>query len=219
MSFINKKEIFFFDELSEIVLKLPLKFLEIKKETIKFNDLKLFGLASNNKKLNNYIKEIEEQNSLQKIKDNQYILQNYTIFFNEDKYCINYISRLTKKEKKQLGFNETNIEEEITIFYLDYLFPLIEEIFSNITYETLKISSMYLYQQLPAQSQGGLLELIISEYVKNKKLFLLYNISYCETIDNFVSNEFFIQNFSTRKTNILRIFIENKNKKSYKKKS
>ena len=218
MSFINKKEIFFFDELSEIVLKLPLKFLEIKKETIKFNDLKLFGLASNNKKLNNYIKEIEEQNSLQKIKDNQYILQNYTIFFNEDKYCINYISRLTKKEKKQLGFNDTNIEEEITIFYLDYLFPLMEEIFSNITYETLKISSMYLYQQLPAQSQGGLLELIISEYVKNKKLFLLYNISYCETIDNFVSNEFFIQNFSTRKTNTLRTFIENKNKKSYKKK-
>ena len=139
-------------------------------------------------------------------------------FFNEDKYCYNYISKLTKKEKNKLGFIESNIDSEITIFYLDYLFPYVEEIFSNITYETISKSSQYLFDLLPAQSKAGLLELIISEYVKNKKSFLKYNISYCETIENFVPNAFFIQNYTTRKTNTLRTFIENKIQKSNKKK-
>ena len=102
------------------------------------------------------------------------ILNNYVKFFNEDKYCYNYISKLTKKEKNKLGFIESNIDTEITIFYLDYLFPYVEEIFSNITYETISKSSQYLFDLLPAQSKAGLLELIISEYVKNKKSFLKY---------------------------------------------
>ena len=221
MSLINKREIFVFNELSNALLYFPLKFLEIKKENIKINDLKLFGLASNNKKIQNFIEEIESfepDTSKRKIKTEQYILNNYVKFFNEDKYCYNYISKLTKKEKNKLGFIESNIDSEITIFYLDYLFPYVEEIFSNITYETISKSSQYLFDLLPAQSKAGLLELIISEYVKNKKSFLKYNISYCETIENFVPNAFFIQNYTTRKTNTLRTFIENKIQKSNKKK-
>ena len=221
MSLINKKEIFFFDELSSTVAKYPLKFLEIKKENIKINELKLFGLASNNQKIKNYTKDIESikpSDSKNKIRTNQYILENYVIFFNEDKYCFNYISKLTEKEKNKLGFIESNIDSEITIFYLDYLFPFIEEIFSNIIYGILSISSKYIFDRLPAQSKGGLLELIISENVKNSKKCLLYNICDCETVENFVPNAFFIQNYITRKINTLRTFIENKNQKLYKKK-
>jgi len=221
MSLINKREIFFFDELSSTVAKYPLKFLEIKKEKIKINELKLFGLASNNQKIKNYtedLESIEPKDSKSKIRTNQFILENYVMFFNEDKYCFNYISKLTEKEKNKLGFIESNINPEITIFYLDYLFPFIEEIFSNIIYDILSISSKYIFELLPAQSKGGLLELIISEKVKNSKKCLLYNISDCETVENFVPNAFFIQNYITRKINTLRTFIENKNQKLYKKK-
>ena len=101
MTIINKKEIFFFDDLSEAILKFPLKFLEIKKETIKINDLKLYGLASNNTKINDFIKDVEKNNLKNKIEEDQYILSNYVRFFNEDKYCFNYISRLTEKKKKK----------------------------------------------------------------------------------------------------------------------
>ena len=221
MSLINKKEIFFFDELSDVVLKYPLKFLEIKKENIKINDLKLFGLVSNNQKIKNYIKDIESINfddSNNTIIINHYILENYVMFFNEDKFCFNYISKLTEKEKNKLGFIQSNIDSEITIFYLDYLFPFIEEIFSNIIYETISISSLYLFEQIPSYLKERLLKLIISENVKKNKKFLLYCIFDCEIVENFVPNAFFIQNYITRETNTLRTFIENKNQILNKKK-
>ena len=218
MSVINRREIFFFDELSEAFSKYPLEFLELKKETIKINDLKLYGLASNNQKINKFIKELEEINLVQTLKEKQNIIQNYILFFNEDNYCFNYISKLTENEKKKLGFNNVTIEADITIFYLDYLFPLIDEIFSFLTYQLISISPEYLFNQLPNYYKNEFLELIIREQVKNKKIFLRYYISYCETLDNFVPNEFFIQNYATRKTNSLRTFIDNKNQNSYNKK-
>lgn len=219
MSFINKKEIFFFDDLSEIVLKLPLKFLEIKKETMKINDLKLFGLASKNKKINDFILDAETGKDVHKIKDSQIILNNYVKFLNEDKYCSNYISKLTNEEKKDLGFIESKIDAEtqVTIFYLDYLFPIMEEILARINYRIISQSSNNLFNQLPDQSKGGLLELIINEHVKNNKNCLLYYIICIETIENFVPNTFFIENYTTRKNNTLRTFIENKNYKAFKK--
>ena len=220
ISSINNREIFFFDELSEGVSKLPLKFLEIKKETLKINDLKLFGLASNNQKIKQFIEKIEKEKSEQDINTYQLILENYVRFFNEEKYCTDYISKLTDNEKKELGFVDSNIEPEteITIFYLDYLFPMMEEIFSSIIYTIFKATSKFYYYQLSPQSKGGLIELIINEHVKKTKTFLIYNIAHIETIENFVPNEFFIQNYTTRKSETLRTFIENKNPLIYKKK-
>ena len=213
MSLINNKQIFFFEELSKELLKLPLKYLEIKKEKIKINDLKLYGLVSNNTIINNFIKNLEEKGSDSELIEKEKILINYTKFINEEKYCSNYISKITDNEKKRINFNKTNFNNEITIFYLDYLFPLMEEIFSLINYQILSSSSNYLYKELSPQLKGGLLEFIISEYVKNKKQFLYYYINYFEIIENFVSNQFFIQDYTSRKTDIFRTFIENKNTK------
>ena len=69
-----------------------------------------------------------------------------------------------------MNFTYTNIEEDTTIYYLDYLFPLMEEIFSFLTYEIISKSSEYLFAKLSGQTQGGLLELIISEHIKKKKM-------------------------------------------------
>jgi len=68
-----------------------------------------------------------------------------------------------------------------------------------------------IYNKLPPQSKEGLLELIISQKVKNEKKFIFYNIDEFEIIENFVPNDFFIQNYSSRKEDTKRTFIENKN--------
>ena len=209
ITIVNRREIFFFHDLSNNLLKLPLKFLEIKKETIKIKDLKVFGLVTQNKKIDDFIK----LNPKEKIIESQNMQINYVLFFNKENYCSNYISKITEKEKEKFNSNETNLDPnfEVTIFYLEYLFPLMDEIFSSIIYNIISEASSYIYHQLSAQTKGGLLEFIINEHVKNKRKFLLYNITYIETIENFVPSEFFIQNYSTRKTDTLKTFIENKN--------
>ena len=206
ISIVNQRKIFFFSELKEELLKLPLKYLEIKKETIEINDLKLFGLISNNEKINKFIIDLEKKNSTNEVEKNENILLYHTLFINKDNYCSNYISKISKNEMK---FTRNNFNQKKTIFYLDYLFPLMEEIFFFYNLSTfIKISK--LFDLLPPQTQGGLLEYIISENVKNANQFDNYHIGYYEIVDNFVANEFFIQNYITRKTETKRIFIENK---------
>lgn len=184
-----------------------MKYLEIKKETIEINDLKLFGLISNNEKINKFIIDLEKKNSTNEVEKNENILLYHTLFINKDNYCSNYISKISKNEMK---FTRNNFNQKITIFYLDYLFPLMEEIFFSIIYQLLSKSANYIFDLLSSQTQGGLLEYIISENVKNTNQFDNIHIGYYEIVDNFVSNEFFIQNYITRKTETKRIFIENK---------
>ena len=215
--YINKKEIFFWHELSSTISRLPLKFLEIKKETILLNDLKLYGLIAGNKKVLQYIKNIEKTNA-QDLQNEEYILNNYTKFMKEEKFCNNFISKVTEKDKQKLNYTRTNFDIKVTVFYLDYLFPLMEEIFSNLNYQIYSKASQILYYELAGQTQGGLLELIILEHIKNKKKLFDLDISNFVIVENFVPNEFYIQNYISRKNDTIRIYIENKNFKYFKKK-
>ena len=225
MSMINEKEIFFFKELKEEILKLPLKFLEIKQEQIELKNLKLYGILSKNEKINDFSKELEkkqepeEEKKIEGLLYENTITTKFTLFFNHENNCSNYLSNIPKKEKEKINIiHPENYDKKITIFYLDYLFPLMEEIFSSIVYTFLSQSSKYIYNSLPPQSKGGLLESIISQKVKNEKQFILYNIDEFETIENFVPNGFFIQNYISRKEEMKRNFMENKNEAIYKKK-
>ena len=211
MLYVNKKQIFFWEELGSTVSKLPLKFLEIKKETISIDDLKLYGLIVGDKKIDKYIQQLEKKNDLQQLVDSENISKNYTKLINEEKYCFNYISKVTEKEKIKLNYYKTNFKKDITIFYLDYLFPLMSEIFSELNYEILVKQAQFMHEVLPGQIQGGIIEFIICQHIEQNKKFLFYSVSQIETIDNFVPNEFFIQNFTTRKDDTIRAFIENKN--------
>ena len=224
ISYINEKEIFFFKELKEELLGLPLKFLEIKKEEISLKDLKLYGIISKNKKIMDFLEGIEDNKLVENFIYENEIISNFTLFFNNKNYCLNYLSNTPKeeieeeKEKTQLIPPYYNVKERvelydktITIFYLDYLFPLMEDIFSNLVYKILLETGKYIYNQLPPESKEGLLELIITQKVKNEKKFIFYNIDEFEIIENFVPNDFFIQNYSSRKEDTKRTFIENKN--------
>ena len=216
--YINKKEIFFWQELSSIISILPMKFLEIKKETILVNDLKLYGLIAGDKKVLQYIENFEKSNTAQVLQNNEYILGNYTKFMKEEKFCNNLISKITEKDKQRLNYTRTNFDQKVTIFYLDYLFPLMEEIFSNLIYQIYSKASQILYYKLPGQTQGGLLELIILEHIKNKKKLFELEITDFVIVENFVPNEFYIQNYISRENDAIRTYIENDNFKFFKKK-
>ena len=66
LTIINKKEIYLVEELSEEILNLPMKFLEIKKEIISLDNLKIFASISNNQKIIDKIKVIEEEEEKKK---------------------------------------------------------------------------------------------------------------------------------------------------------
>ena len=195
-SIINNKQIYFYEELKNEIINLPLKFLELKKEEIDLNDLEIYGCISKNNKIFNYFKNpIQIDNSNKEMQH----------FINR----LLYISKITDKKQKKLLKNQ-NRNGTITIYYLDYLFPLIEEILSNLIYKILMNSVKVIYQELPPQTQGGLIEYVIYEKMKNSKMFLNNYINKIEIINNFVPNSFFIQNYISRKTDTLLKILKSK---------
>ena len=136
-----------------------------------------------------------------------------TYFINKDNFCSNYIHFVSKKKKEKiLGnkiFNKDN--NKITIYYFDFLFPYMEEIFSNMIYDLISNSSIYIFNNLSSQTQDGFLEYIINEYVKKEHSFMKnIFIEEFETIENFVPKNFFIDNYSSRRRDILKTYTENK---------
>ena len=64
-------------------------------------------------------------------------------------------------------------------------------------------TTLFLNSNLPSQTQGGIIEYIINENTKNKKTFLGYNVSDFWTVENFVPNSFFIQNYTSHQENLI----------------
>ena len=215
LSIINRKEIYFIGELSEEILRLPLKFLEIKKENISIKNLKIFAVASENQKLLDKFKDIKEdtkESILKQLISDDKDLINFVEFTNTDNYCSNYIKLISdKKAKKILGNkNKENDNNTITIFYLDYIFPYIEEIFSYMIYDLVLDTSKFIMKDLSNQTQGGFLEYIINIRIQKEKLFMNYKIDNFEIIDCLVPNNFFIQNYSSRLKETIKTFTEKK---------
>jgi hypothetical protein len=104
LSIINKKEIYFIEELSNQILNLPLKFLEIKKEEIKIKDLKIFAVVSKNQKLLKVFEEIENNDTakLSNLMKNDKVLRDLTQFINNDHFCSKYIHLISEKKKKNI---------------------------------------------------------------------------------------------------------------------
>jgi len=101
--------------------------------------------------------------------------------------------------------------KKIYVYFLDYLFPFIQDILTSIIYNETINYGKYFFKELDGQSQGGFLEYFIIEYIKNKKRFFEYNIVGFESIETIVENSYFIQNHSSRKSETKRNYIEKKN--------
>ena len=71
-----------------------------------------------------------------------------------------------------------------------------------------------IFSNLDGQSQGGVLELFIMEYIKDKKSFFDYKIDGFESMQTIVENAYFIQNHSSRKPETKRYYEEDINSKN-----
>ena len=201
LGIVDQKEIYLIDELAENILNLPLKFLEIKKEIISLKALKIFAYASKNLKLMKKFDEIEKENgnkTIDKIIGYEEDLNNFTQFINEDDYCSNYLKTISIKKQNQYSKSMKNLDYKITVYYLDHLFPFMDDILSNMAYKLLVKTSQFLFNYLPGQTQGGFLEYIINEYIKKNKYFINFHLTNFEEIECLVPNYFFIKNYSSR---------------------
>ena len=190
--FINEKKIFFYEDLQDLIAKLPLKFLEIKRQEISVFDLKQYFIRTNNMDLQKKI----ESYSNKEIKD--------TFTKSDKKTCLfKKVNIITKTYKKKTNYNEfknkISDDKRFNIYFLDYLFPYIQNIFTNLIYnESMAIGKLF-FSKLCGQTEGGFLEYFIIEYIKDKKRFFDYTIDNFESIETIVENSYFIQNYSSRK--------------------
>ena len=95
--------------------------------------------------------------------------------------------------------NKISDDKRFNIYFLDYLFPYMQNIFTNLIYnESMEIGKLF-FSKLCGQTEGGFLEYFIIEYIKDKKRFFDYTIDNFESIETIVENSYFIQNYSSRK--------------------
>ena len=205
--FINEKKIFLYEDLTNLITKLPLKFLEIKRQEINIVELKYYATYTGNQ---NLLKKIESY-SYNKIESIYLISKEKTRFFRTENI-------IPKAFKRKINYNDykqsLKAYNKMYIYCLDYLFPYIQDILSNIIYnESMKLGKL-IFSNLDGPSQDGILELFIIEYIKDKKNFFDYEIDIFESMQNIVENSYFIQNHSSRKFETKRNYEEDDNIKS-----
>ena len=205
--FINEKKIFLYEDLENLITKLPLKFLEIKRQEVTIAELKYYASNTGN---NDLLKKIDNY-SYEKIGTIYVISQEKTCFFRKE----NIIPKSFKRKLNYYDYKQSlKQNNKMYIYCLDYLFPYVQDILSNIIYnESMKLGKL-IFSNLDGQSQGGILELFITEYIKDKKNFFNYQIECFESIKTIVENSYFIQNYSSRKPETKRLYEEGDNSKN-----
>ncbi len=188
---VNEKEIIFYDDLVKIILKLPLKFLQIKKQNVNIIDLKNYIKEKNNNDLNNKLNNILNRDDIENIK---YISKVNSYFFNSIQVIQFQNMKLSYYQKKKLDNQKDNLD----IFFIDYLFPYIQEILANIIYTNIIEYGKTLFSKFGGQTQGGFFEYFIIEFIKDRKKFYDYDIKNFESIETLVDNNYYIQNHSSR---------------------
>ena len=111
--YINEKKIFFYEDLENLILKLPLKFLEIKKQDISVYNLKNYASR---------IKNIDLQKKIEKYSKGQ-IESTYTISSKKTSFfkCENIIPKSYKIKLNYLDYKDKLKDNyRFNIYFLDY---------------------------------------------------------------------------------------------------
>ena len=109
--------------------------------------------------------------------------------------------------KKTSNDNINNIH----IYYLEGLFPYIIDLFSKIIYNENSLITRAFFSELSAQTQGGIIEFYLLEHIRHNKEFFNINIEQFESIEVFVPNGFFYQNYTFRKKDTIYDYNEKEN--------
>ena len=197
--YIKEKEIFLYNDLKDSLLKLPLKFLEIKTQAIPIYILLRYANQNKNFEL------------IGKIKN--YVSNDYEFKEAEEKSKILFMNSVNSIDEKEFSgpFRGGENINNINIFSLEGLFPYIVDIFSKIIYDDNLLITRAFFSELSAQTQGGIIEFYLLEHIKYNQKFFDINISQFESIEVFVPNSFFFQNFSSRKKDTIYDYNEKEN--------
>ena len=197
--YIKDKEIFLYNNLKDKLLKLPLKYLEIKTQIIPIYKLLRFAENNNNFEL------------IDKI--NNYLSTDYNEMRAEEKSMTNFINVGHYTEEKEFSnkiFSNDN-RDYIHIYYLEGLFSYIIDIFSKIIYDENLLITRAFFSELSAQTQGGIIEFYLLEHIRHNKHFFNIKIEQFESIEVFVPNGFFYQNYTFRKKDTIYDYDEKEN--------
>ncbi len=119
--------------------------------------------------------------------------ENMTKFMNNENYL---------KDNEIPNFRKHNDDDrEMTIFFLDFLFPYVLDVISGIIYNDSLTMTQSFFSDLAPQIQGGIIEYYLLEHIKNKRRFFDTKIYSFESTEIFVPNSFFIQNYSSYREN------------------
>ena len=183
---IKDKEIFLYNEIGNNLLKLPLKFLEIKTQSIPIYKLMKYISENNNFELGQRVHKYLENNLklMRAQEDSMIYLMNSGICINEKEFS----------DKHKIGEKT----DKINIFFLEGLFPYIVDIFSKIIYDNNLYITRSFFSNLSSQTQGGIIEFYLLEHIRYNRDFFGIKIAQFESIEVFVPNGFFYQNYSSR---------------------
>ena len=184
--YIKDKEIFLYNNMKNKLLKLPLKFLEIKTQIIPIYKLLRFIEKDNNFELKHKIEN--------------YLSTDYNKMKAEEKSMANFMNFGHYIEEKEFSNIISSIDNrnDIHIYYLEGLFPYIIDIFSKIIYNENLLITRAFFSELSAQTQGGIIEFYLLEHFRHNKYFFNIKIEQFESIEVFVPNGFFYQNYTFR---------------------
>ena len=197
--YIKDKEIFLYSDMKNKLLKLPLKFLEIKTQIIPIYKLLRFIEKDNNFELKHKIEN--------------YLSTDYNIMKAEEVSMTRFMNEGHYIEEKEFSnkISTNDNRDNIHIYYLEGLFPYIIDIFSKIIYNENLIMTKAFFSELSTQTQGGIIEFYLLEHIKNNKFFFNIKIEQFESIEVFVPNGFFYQNYSFRKKDTIYDYDEKEN--------
>ena len=131
----------------------------------------------------------------------------------EEKSMTNFINvghYIEEKEFSNKIFSNDN-RDYIHIYYLEGLFSYIIDIFSKIIYDENLLITRAFFSELSAKTQGGIIEFYLLEHIRHNKHFFNIKIEQFESIEVFVPNGFFYQNYTFRKKDTIYDYDEKEN--------
>ena len=183
----------------EILDKLPLKYLNIKKVVIQSDKIDWDNCPIRNQKLLNFYfsREISPPLFLENFFFNLKEAENDIIYHSvKDKL---YTSDLIYKIDNLVQFDKPQKNKEITLYKIEFLYPYIEQILIKIIDKELDKNIYFLQKIINDTAFGGYFELIVNYYILSNRKIVDINIKQIKSIDSLVPYNYSIKYISSKR--------------------
>ena len=183
----------------EILDKLPLKYLNVKKIVLQSDKIDWDNCHIRNKKLLKYYFYRECYPPL--------FLEHFFFNLKDAESDIIYQPVKDKLFKSDYVYNIDNLvdfdipqkNKEITLYKIEFLYPYLEQILIKIIYMELDKNTNFLQKILNDAAFGGYFELIVNYYILYNRKIIDINIKQIKYIDSLVPSNYSIKYFSSKR--------------------